>query len=183
MPPDEDEILLFKQREQEILRCKTSWSHVRTNLNTRSDLVEFVINNRTKRLERYIEKSNTKKWIKSKSNRNMLALSPSNNTKFNTFRNSVFKYEMQSPIKIKSKVKFVSPSRTLLKSRNKNQPIDAGRVSKILKTIKKKQKKQIVQNILTENITKPIENPFECIDIIDNLKLIYEALSPSDDLN
>ena len=60
LPLDEDEILLFKQREQELQRCKTSQNKIRTDLNIKADLAEFVINSRAQRLERFLEKEHHK---------------------------------------------------------------------------------------------------------------------------
>lgn len=37
-------------------RCKTSQGKVRTDLNPKADFVEFIVNNRAMRLERYLEK-------------------------------------------------------------------------------------------------------------------------------
>ena len=190
LPPDEDEIHWFKEKEQDLTRWKTSRSKLRTNLNSKSDFVEFVINNRTKRLEKYMEQSCAQNLDHpSSSNRES---SQTRSIKFHTFRNSVQKFESRNECHSKPKIKFISPSRTLLKSKHKKKPIDAGRVSKILNTIKQNKKKQVSQNKFTERVTKPLEDPFEWVgkkasnyflDIIDNLNLIYQALTPTENQN
>ena len=59
MPPDDEEILQFKQHEAMLTTTKmiSNKKKNRSDLNQKPDLVEFVLNSRTKRLERYLEKT------------------------------------------------------------------------------------------------------------------------------
>ena len=158
LPPDDEEILLFKQREQEFLRCQSSASKLRTNLNQKSDLFEFVVNSRTQRLEKYLEHSNTKNCDhpSSKIEEELLI----NKEKLNYLKDAVVKGEQ---LFNSSRLKKCKTAQSLSKSKEKNRPVDASRISNILKTVKKKQNIQVFQNKFTEKISKPVEDPFEWI--------------------
>ena len=159
LPPDDEEILLFKQRESEFLRSKTSTSKWRTNLNLKSDIVEFVVNSRTQRLEKYLESNHIKDWIYPSSIEN----NEDRQDKFKIFKNNVVKFNQKHFHSSQKKLKKSSTTNALIKFKERNQGIDATKINKMLETVRKKQDMQVLNNKFSEKVSKPVEDPFECI--------------------
>ena len=165
LPLDDEEILEFKEHQKTIERCKTSQGKLRTDLNPRVDIVEFLLNNRAKRLERFIEKSNLE-LLKTPGQVTDTIQTENNdifaNRKLSEMDSHKIEYGYKHPQLFTQRgIRTSKSSRSHSKITPYTNPFNASKVKRIIDDVEKANKQKIFENYFTGKVRKTKRQPFE----------------------
>lgn len=162
IPPDDDEILEFKRIQSGMNRCKTTQGKLRTNLNQKPDLVEFVLNNRAKRLERFVESGQLYRTEIGLPTVNDVSNKESKMSKTSKLNKILQQHrqnkEANNPKLLIKRPKMASQSeRVFSKITQYTKPFNASKIAQIVDKIDEKSKNKIFNNCFTGK-TARLEN-------------------------